>query len=224
MIKILPYAATILGMLILPALSETPDLFRIKEFNSKMLADAANYYISLGEDRAIKELKALEGRASIGGVSFDRNPRIGWVCRIIFKGAQGEPLREPGLGGLSLPHLTMPIERWPLYPVADSDGVFFVLDERYRVAGWPERLSDYIDYCHNKGEFRKTYLKVPTQDMATKAFLALKESERWKLIKWKDEAIGIKYTFSEEWVLKYIENQTKEIPKLEAEQAAPRNR
>jgi hypothetical protein len=197
---------------------EVPQIFKVREFNCATLAEAANYYIALGEAEAIQELKALEEDF---GESMDRgfyqNGRIGWVCRIIFKGKSGKPLRPPLYGGLLLPRLTMPLERWPLYPVAESDGVFFVLSEGYMLAGVAEQASDYIDYCSATGSFRKTKVEVPTQDEAVKAFNSFKKAKRWTMIKWKDEGPGTKYTMSEDWVLHYIEAQATSVPKKYAE-------
>ncbi len=214
MTKLLRIVAAILGMSVLPVKAGLPELFKRKEFTCDTLAVAANYYIELGEDRAIKELKMLEedfGASMKRG--FQRNERIGWVCRIVFNGARGKPLRPPMYGGLSLPRLTMPLERWPLYPVAESDGVFFVLSEGYSLAGVAERVSDYIDYCKSTGTFRKAKVKVPTQGEAIKAFKAFKDDKRWKIIKWKGEGPGTKYTMSEDWVLRDIEAQATSIPK-----------
>lgn len=193
---------------------EVPRLFKARNYNSATLAEAANYYIELGEARAIKELKALEedfGESMDRG--FNRNERIGWVCRIVFQGTNGKPLRQPFYGALRLPYLTMPVERWPLFPVAESDGVFFVLSEGYMLAGVAERASDYIDYCSATGDFRAKKIKMPTQEEAVKAFDTLKKAKRWTMIKWKDESLGTKYTMSEEWVLRDIEAQAISIPK-----------
>lgn len=193
---------------------EVPQIFKVREFNSATLADAANHYIALGEARAIKELKALdEDFVESMDRGFHRNERIGWVCRIIFAGKGTKPLRPPMYGGQSLARFITPLERWPLYPVAESDGVFFVLSEGYVLAGVAERASDYIDYCSANGDFRRTKVKKPTRNEAISAFYALKKSNRWAMIKWKDEAPGAKYTLSEELVLRDIEAQATSIPK-----------
>lgn len=185
-----------------------PQIFKVKEFNCLNLADAVNHYIALGEASAITELKALEedlGESMDRG--FSRNERIGWICRIVFQGSKGKPLRQPLYGGLGLPYMSMPLERWPLYPVAESEGVFFVLSEGYMLAGAAEPAKDYIDYCSANGEFRKTKIKKPTHQEAVSAFDSLKKSRQWAMIKWKDEHHGTTYTMSEEWVLRYIEAQ-----------------
>jgi hypothetical protein len=189
---------------------EVPELFTRKKFNCATLANAANYYIGLGEGRAIKEMKLLEKDFSA--------ERIGWICRIIFDGKNGEVLRPPMYGGLLLPKLTMPLDRWPRYPVAESEGIFFVLSEGYMLAGMAERASAYIDYCSSAGVFRTNAVKVPTKAEAVKAFEALKESKPWKAIKWKDKGPGTKYTMNEEWVLRGIESQAISVPQSKTEQ------
>ncbi len=211
----------LLGMVPAHAKDELPDLFAKKPFHAATLAEAANYYISLGEKRAIEELKALEERhtAAIGS-EVDASERIGWICRMIFKGKGDKPLRPPGYGGLWLPYLTMPLERWPLYPIAESEGVFFVLSEGYRLSGVAERASDYIDYCSSNASFRLDEVKIPTRSEAIAAFNILKDSERWKVIKWKDEGPGSKYTMREEWVLRDIKTQATGIPENQVEAGA----
>jgi len=191
-----------------------PDLFTKKQFNATALAEAANHYIGLGKAEAITALKALEEDHSKAiDRGFHTNERIGWICRIVFQGAEGRPLRAPRYGGLSLPYLTMPLDQWPLYPVAESDGVFFVLSEGYMLAGVAERAAAYIDYCSTTGVFRKTKVEVPSHDKAVKAFNSLKTAKRWTMIKWTDEGPGTKYKMSEEWVLRDIEAQASSIPK-----------
>lgn len=198
---------------------EVPDLFTKKKFNCVTLAEAANFYISMGEKRAIEALKDLEEDVFVGfEKGFDANERIGWVCRIIFQGEEDKPLRQPLYGGLSLPYLTMPLERWPLYPIGESNGVYFVLSEGYMLAGVAERASAYIDYCSSTGSFRKSAVSIPNRTEAATAFDDLKNSKRWGAIKWKDQRLGTSYTMSEEWVLRDIRSQAITIPEKQAEQ------
>jgi hypothetical protein len=202
--KYLTALCSLFAITVAQANQVVPDLFTKKELNAATLAQAANHYIDMGETRAIKSLKAL---------GEDHAVRIGLVCRIIFQGNDGKPLRQPRYGGLSLPYLTMPLEQWPLYPVAESEGVFFVLSEGYILGGVAERVTDYIDYCSTTGNFRKTKVEVPTHEEAMRAFDSFKNEQRWKIIKWKDEGPGTKYTISEDWVLRSIEAQAISIPK-----------
>ena len=191
-----------------------PDLFTKEQFNAATMAQAANHYIGLGEVKAIEALKALEeDHVAAIDEGINTNERIGWICRIIFLGKEGKPLRQPQYGGLRLPYLTMPLERWPLYPIAQSDQVFFVLSEGYVLGGLAERASKYIDYCSTTGSFRTTQVKVPLHEDAIKAFNTLRESNHWKMIKWTDQGPGSKYTMNEESILRYIEAQATSIPK-----------
>jgi len=199
---------------------ELPELFSREKFNSATLATAANYYIALGEERATKELKSLEvdTMKSPPQTGIQRNERIGWICRIIFEAKNNEPLRGPRYGALRLPFLSMPLERWPRYPVAESDGVFFVLSQGYVLAGLPEGASAYIDYCSSNGKFRKTPVKVPSRAEALSALESLKQSAAWKAIKWKDQGPGHKYTLNKDYVWRDIEPQASSIPMPMTEQ------
>ena len=190
-----------------------PALFREEKFDSRSLALAANYYVSMGRSKAIRELKSLEQDSMTAFRSkVNRNYRIGWLCRILFRSKDGVPLRPPGFGGLvSLPHHTMPLKHWPHYPLVESNGVYFVLSSGYALAGVPEAASDYVDYCSKNGIFLSNKLRVPTATTATKAIDTLKKSNRWKALKWKDKRQGSSYTLSEHWVLSDIQKQVLEV-------------
>src|SRR5262249_40890802 len=113
--------------------ADVPALFKGRAFTCATLAEVVNHYVALGEDAAVKELKALVPKGFSGfkrGFSMDE--RIGWVCRILFEPKGTEPLRPPGLGGLSLP--PMPLKEWPFYPVARSGETYCVLSEGYMLA------------------------------------------------------------------------------------------
>lgn len=197
----------------IPLGRKVPQLFKVKEFTCVTLAEAANHYIALGEVQAIQELKALEENRRLSRRSFNRDERIGWVCRIIYAGKGDKSLRPPYYGGLDLPVLTMPMERWPLYPIAETDGVYFVLSEGCLLGGLAERASEYVDYCSSTGEFRKTSVAVPTHDEAVEAFHSFKSARRWTMIKWIDKRPWVTYTMDEDWVLSRIEKQATLIPK-----------
>jgi hypothetical protein len=192
---------------------ETPKLFRERSLNCTTLAEAVNHYVALGEEAAIA---ALEGLATDRRTDFDRghdiNERIGWVSRILFLPKAAEPLRAPRCGGLGLPWRTMPLERWPLYPVAASGGCYFVLSEGYMLAGVAETPMNYLRFCRENGTFRKQPVPIPTRAEALKAVAALRETEAWKLIKWQDSGENFRYSISETWVWGFIKAQAETIP------------
>lgn len=192
--------------------SATPRLFRQKAFDSVGLAEAVNHFVALGEDAAVQELRDLssDGSKDIKR-GYSNNERVGWVCRILFQSKGDEPLRPPGFGANHLPYYTMPIERWPLYPVALSGSTYFVLSEGYMLAGRAEDPRDYINYCRRVGVFRKTPVVVPFKVQAIVDVTLLKQSFAWKAIKWEDSGENWNYTFSEDWVWEFVHRQAETI-------------
>jgi hypothetical protein len=175
--------------------------------------EAANHYIALGEAAGIKELEShmldwgVDHRAG-----FSNNERLGWVCRIVFQPRGENPLRAPRYGGLSLPWNSVPLTRWPLYPVACSGSTYFVLSEGYTLAGDPEDPKDYLHYCRTQGRFRTERLPVPTRGEALKDLESLGQSAAWKAIKWTDSGQGFYYMLSEEGVWAFMLRQAKKCP------------
>ncbi|MFA6289707.1 MAG: hypothetical protein WC661_20180 [Opitutaceae bacterium] len=184
------------------------------------LAEAGNRFIALGEEDAVGALMLLcKDSKNEYGVDIDSKTReqIGWMCRLLFTPKAGATLRPPGFGGLSLPNNTMNRSDWPFYPLAESDGVFFVLADGYFLAGVAEDPRKYIRYCQSEGKFRSEPLVVPTEETAAKALDALLRSEIWKKIKWTDSKWypgggGFSYTMNEENIVTYLKRQTRKTP------------
>ena len=197
-----------------PCCAETPKLFREKPFTCAVLAEAANHFVALGEKPAIKELEDLTSDWSKDhrGGDFSKNERVAWVCRILFQPKEKEPLRQPAFGGLFLPHNSMPLKTWPLFPVASSGKSYFVLSEGYELAGQPEVPKNYLKYCRTDGKFRTERVPIPTRDQALEDLRELRKSDAWKAIKWKDSGPGFSYTFSEDWAWRFIEGEAEKIP------------
>ncbi|MFT6242030.1 MAG: hypothetical protein ACJAQT_004132 [Akkermansiaceae bacterium] len=205
------------------AWQDLPELFIESNFDSESLTKAVNHYIGLGEEKAVAELQQLAGRYVASPESgFDSNERIGWLCRILFQGKEGVRLRAPRFGGLSLPYLSMPKERWPLYPVAESNGVYFVLSQGYILRGRAEPAESYLDYGRKTGVFRKEEIRLPTAKGGTSAFQALMASDRWKAIKWKDSGPGTSFTMREDWVKLEIGLQVPLIQEVKAGSDEPK--
>ena len=191
----------------------TPELFREKEHTSASLAKAANYYISLGETRAVKKLTALQ-TDHLDRVEGTSNRAleiaICWVCKLIFE-PNPSPLRPAALGSLSLPYDTMPLEKWPNFPLAQENGVYFVLDSSYFLAGVAERSSKYLKYCQANGKFRTRPLPIPTRAKAEQAAEQLFKSKRWSEIIWTYKSPSRSYQLSESWTQSNILKQATSI-------------
>jgi hypothetical protein len=191
--------------------AEVPLLFRQRSFDAAHLAEAVNYFVALGEQQAVRELSDLAPEFNSKREDVSLSERVGWVCRILFLPKGRKPLREPGYGGHQLPYLTMPLSRWPLYPVAASGDSFFVLSEGYSLMGIAENPKKYLEYCRANGVFRKQAVVVPTRAQAEKDVLALRQSPAWKAIQWKDGGRGTTYTISEPWIWSFIQAQADAI-------------
>ena len=173
-------------------------LLNSPDFTCADIARAVNYYVDLGEEETLREFHAL-ARKDVDIGRPDINERIGWLCRILYQ-PDGKPLRPPMLGSLTLPHDQMPLDKWPLYPVAQSGGTYCVLSEGYSLAGFPEPMADYFSYCKTNGAFRTERVNVPNRKAAVQDVSAIRSSERWTTIKWSNAGQGFSYTISEPWI------------------------
>lgn len=195
--------------------AEIPKLFRERAFTCVTLANAANYFIGLGEDAAVKELEQLseieaaeaEKNRGFDTRGFSINERIGWVCRILFEPKDGTYIRAPMFGKLDIPERYMPIAKWPLYPVVLSGSTYFVMAESYSADNLkPEDPKHYIEYCVENGNFRKTPVKIASKAQILKDADALRQSAPWQEIKWLDDG-GFSYPLGEQWTWAFIQKQ-----------------
>jgi hypothetical protein len=187
---------------------QLPKLFVSGRLSCDAFADAVNHYVALGKDKTLDEFKAIDrevGKASY--LASDADDRMGWVCRVLWIPKSTQPLREPRFGALSLPFMSMPLERWPLYPVCQSGATYFILSEGYFGAGRPEPISKYYSYCAEHGTFRKDPVHVPVKSEAIRDAENLHSSELWKSIRWKYYTPDLSYEFSETGSWAFIHRQ-----------------
>jgi hypothetical protein len=212
---------------------DTPLLFREPSFNAATLAMAVNHFVAVGEDATVKKLAALgevgdflefppaakplpDGRAAWLSIS----ERIGWVCRILFTPKAREPLRPPMYGALLLPYKSMPLARWPLFPVAHSGRTYFVLSQGYSIGGHPESSLEYVAYCRKNGIFRTTRVPVPTREQALGDAAALRRSEAWKALRWPNSSPQESPKSTDTLIGAFIQAQAERIPATKSEAAA----
>jgi hypothetical protein len=218
--------------------AEVPKLLTERTFTSASLAEAANHYVTLGEQATFNELESLiaensthTNRPSSRGYSVDE--RIAWILRIVYVPKDPIPmhvaktgawlpgvivqLRPPNFGTLQLPIGSMPAEKWPLYPLALSGSTYSVLKERYNPMSASETINHYMEYCRDNGAFRKTPVAMPTREQALKDVGQIRQSDAWKAIKWvNNDAIG--FPFGEEWTWNFIQTQARTIPEAPAKE------
>jgi hypothetical protein len=196
--------------------ADVPQLFTQRNFTSVTLVDAVNHFVGIGEDASVKELQEIISNEAadtnwIFSRGFSVDERIGWVCRILFEPKDGSPLRPPDYGRLNLPQKFMPLDKWPLYPLALSGSTYFVLGENYTADSTPESAEHYIAYCENNGVFRKMPVQLSTKAQAMQDALALRQCKSWQSIKWDDDH-GFSYPLGERWTWGFMQNQIKSLP------------
>lgn len=164
--------------------ADEPALFVSSQFNAAMIAEAVNYYVLIGEDRAKVELEALSPLETYSPISYTHAltnvevaERISWVCKILWQGKSQLP---PGYGGLWDVEGRFGDSRlWPLYPVVQSGSSYFVLSTSYVIAGVAERPRDYLRRCEGRGPFRTEPVHVPSRSQAERELRQLRNSSEW---------------------------------------------
>ena len=218
-------SATLISATQLAAQTQTSSLPLPKHLTCFDIALTANKFIALGEEGAVKELERLcettkENRDPF--YEWELSKQVSTICRVIFKPKEGAPMRGPYLGlAMNIPHQNMKPEDWPLFPLAESDGVYFLLADGYSLNGVAETARQYLDYCRSAGVFRTTPVIIPTEETARRALDNLIASAAWKKLKWRDSQWfagggGWSYDIKESNAIAYLEKQTKK-PKAQPE-------
>jgi hypothetical protein len=199
-------ASLVLAFLVSCAAPELGTL-RSDDTSPAQLARDARTLLALDRDEAIALLErhAVSDSASADTASaaraaspdFDRNERIGWLCRVVFVDAATLPVRAPRRGAVALPYLSMPEDKWPHFPLAIHDGCIFVLAEGLQLAGLPEPMSDYFAYLKREAQLSRALYAEPDVDAADRALQRLCESQRWREIRWGKDGTNPSYWFSE---------------------------
>ena len=185
----------------------TASLFARKIPNCREWAEAANYYIELGEAAGLARLK--RDASKHWGSPLYPNERAAHLCRILFEPKGSKPLRPPALGALALPYETMGLNKWPELPMVAQDGVWFILAEGYELTGHAEPLDRYAAYCQANGRYRLAPLKVPSTTEAQAALERLLCSPRWKSVTWSHKSVGRAYTYDPNSVIRDLRRQAK---------------
>jgi hypothetical protein len=182
-------------------------LYQPSRLTSKDWAEVANYFIEMGEASAVTELKTKSS-----GKTGRVNTRTGLICRILFEPKANKALRQPNFGDLALPYLTMPLSKWSHYPMVKENGIWFLLEENYRLTGKGESARDYIDHCQREGHFRAEKVAIPTKEEVVDALKSLLSSKRWTDIQWSDSRRGIDYTYDRQWTVDILKAHTRFLP------------
>jgi hypothetical protein len=184
-------------------------LLMVETLNCQDWAQLANQYIAYGRERAVAELTERSKRSQGPGAIINPNVRTCLMARLIFEPKGKAPLREPRLGALNLPYMSMPVTNWPLIPFVQRNGVVFLLSESYRMAGKAETCESYLAYCVQTGRFRSAPYKVPTLDQAKETLRELLKTAQWNDLRWTHTSPSVSYSMTPEPVANYLAKQTK---------------
>ena len=166
------FAGILVAVLVAPR-STVPRLFSCAEVNSLTLAEAANYFADMGEERATQELILIANRSPSHLI------RAGLVCRILWRGSN-EPIRPPlHCVYMNFEYEPSKLNAWPLYPLAVSGESFFALDMEYLGGGEMEQIDEYIKHCRKHGTFTKHLNRLPTRATTLVDAKNLIKSTRW---------------------------------------------
>ena len=112
-----------------------------------------NHLRHLGKFQALKVLEADRRE------SFDEELKIHLICRMLFLNPAGW---KPPRSGVPFPNVgTGAMAKFPLFPLAISKGIPFVLIKGYELDGRGESAAKCLELCHD--------FPVETRDLAENA-------------------------------------------------------
>ncbi len=192
--------------------AEVPLLFRQTAFTPATLAQAVNHYVAIGEEASIYELTAVDASGDIAPhvSNLILDQRIAWVCQILFRPNDNQPIGNPYTGGFGPPYYPMASDSLPLVPLVTAGSSYFVMSDRMLFAGCPVPISDYLDRCRSSGSFRQSPVPVPTRAQALSDLAMLRKTHAWQEFRWQE--FRAYYGDSEAGCWKFMKNQALSIP------------
>jgi hypothetical protein len=190
-----------------PTYRDFPSFLEEESYDVATLALTVNHYVRLGEAAAFADLRRRAAKMDRDRNSSRHGTRITHVARILW-GSSGVALRRCRDGGyMDLPYLSMQPSAWPYFPMVRPGESIFVMSEFRIVAGVPEPVADYLNYCRSEGRFRRRPVPVPNRDQASRDLTALQASPRWQALRWNEDVGHTRYSMHPEWVLATMNRQ-----------------
>lgn len=185
-----------------------PSIFTDSEVRSAAIARAVNHYVTIGEEATLLEFEKLAQQQADFHSRQEMTMRIGWLLRTLYL-PKSDPLRSISIGGLSFPPI--PEEGWPIFPLVKTGDTIVVLCRDLMLAGTPEPLDDYLNYCREHGDFRTSKVPVPDKERARKDIDDFLKSSRWKALEWDGQTSrNSSYHFNVAQAVKFIQQQANE--------------
>ncbi len=153
-----------------------PRLFRDNDFTAYDIAEAANYFVGLGEKRAVVKLVEL-GWPDDGHVE-----RCIWMALILY----GPRDNRLGPREFVLPSALQDFSKKHCYlkhrPLIEVGGMYLVLEKDIPVSGGSTSIIHYLDQCQRAGVFRADKVPVIPPEALKGALDAILSSEQWSEI------------------------------------------
>lgn len=134
-------------------LNKTPPIAG-KSYRCAEMIRVVNHLRRLGKNKSLAVLRdylASEGQFE----RFDNNGEVLIICRLLFVNPKG--WAPPGLGDPA-PATNQDVEKhFPLFPIALSDNVPFLLVYGYTIAGVPELAKDCLELCKRFSIIKRDY-------------------------------------------------------------------
>ncbi len=118
-------------------LSKAPSILRSQTYRCRDMVEVVNHLRRLGKDKALTVLREY---LEISG----EDDRVLVICRLLFVNPKG--WNPPGLGEPSPPINWKVAKEFPLFPIALSDRVPFLL-VGYQLGGMPEWAGRCLKLC-----------------------------------------------------------------------------
>ena len=126
-------------------LDETPDVNGF-HYSCTQMVSVVNELRHMGKDKVMSVLTNLVKQPNQNG--FNDEVKVFMLCRLLFVNTNG--WKMPRLGAPYPPiNLDVATNEFPIFPLAQSDGVPFSLLNGYSGSGVPERPEDCVDVCRN---------------------------------------------------------------------------
>jgi hypothetical protein len=146
------------------------------KYEPNKLVTTANGLRALGKPGAVRVLRAYLNAEWPPDLRRDQDVQI--LCRVLFENPEG--WKPPALGAPH-PQLASDTSRFPLFPVAMSNGVPFLLVQGYSVGGGGMRSHLTLEQCERL-ELLKEDLRPCSRGEAMAAADALISTEAFKAI------------------------------------------
>ena len=130
---------------------------------------------SLGRDAALQCLHSMARTNSLG---LEATSRIYVLCRMLFEKRQDSEFREPWLGSGVYLGGTQDSD-WLLTPIEIVEGIPFLINRGYLLAGLRERPDKYLTYCETNCDWSALRFSLKT-DAEKQGALEKLLSRKWK--------------------------------------------